>query len=400
MIKKVFHGKIHKKNTDEDNSLWFFYRFNTNTKKIKPQKRSKKSKWLSLIFFLINLVVVGVVLAIQLNSEEGVGSLNELFSKNRNIEFIFISIACFISAEVLVAFKLSKISKRYNKKSNFFTNLKSEFVCQYYNKVTPFSVGGQPFQVYELSKHGMRANNAVTVVSCNYISAKFVYWFVSLFMMITIGTNALVKSMSGTSFYIVLILAMISLFFMTIYLTFIILICLNKKVANKLVALGINLLYKLKIVKDKSKVYFKIMRPALSFQHKMQSFFKAKKFASFSLIISLIVYLIQSSIPACIYFIFEPFSLQVFWQLLSVAVIIQLSFGVMPMPGGSGVAEFSFYTVFMLLIQDNLVFWALILWRILTYYIYLLIGLGILIYDYSYGNRKLRKRRQKLKMNT
>ena len=142
------------------------------------------------------------------------------------------------------------------------------------------------------------------------------------------------------------------------------------------------------------------MRPALSFQHKMQAFFKAKKFASFSLIISLLVYLIQSSIPACIYFIFEPFSWNVFWQLLSIAVIIQLSFGVMPMPGGSGVAEFSFYTVFKLLIQDNFVFWALLLWRILTYYIYLLIGLIILIYDYAYGNRKLRKRRQKLKMNT
>jgi len=400
MIKKVFHGKIHKKSADEDNSLWFFYRFNANTKKIKPQKRSKKSKWLSLIFFLVNLVVVGVVLAIQLNSEEGVGSLSKLFSKNRNLEFIFIAIGCFLLSEGLVAFKLGKISKKYNKKSNYFTSLKSEFVCQYYNKVTPFSVGGQPFQVYELSKHGMKANNAVTVVSCSYISAKFVYWIVSLFMMITIGTNALVKNMSGTSFYIVLILAIFSLCFMTIYLTFIILICVNKKIANKLVGLGLNLLYKLKIVKDKSKLYFKIMRPALSFQHKMQAFFKAKKFASFSLIISLLVYLIQSSIPACIYFIFEPFSWNVFWQLLSIAVIIQLSFGVMPMPGGSGVAEFSFYTVFKLLIQDNFVFWALLLWRILTYYIYLLIGLIILIYDYAYGNRKLRKRRQKLKMNT
>lgn len=400
MIKKVFHGKIHKKSADEDNSLWFFYRFNAKTKKIKPQTRSKKSKWFSLLFFVINLIVVGIVLAIQLNSEEGVGSIKELFSKERNLEFIFLAIGCFIFSEMLVAFKITKISKKYNKKASYLTSLKSEFVCQYYNKVTPFAVGGQPFQVYELSKHGMRANNAVTVVSCNYISSKFVYWFISLFMMLTIGTNMLVKNMSGTSFYIVLILATFSLSFMTIYLTFIILICINKRLANKLVGIGLNLLYKMKIVKDKSKLYFKIMRPALSFQHKMKAFFKAKKFASFSMIISLFFHLIQYCIPACIYFIFEPFSWSVFWQLLSIAVVIQLSFGVIPMPGGSGVAEFSFYTVFKMLIQNDLVFWALLLWRILTYYIYLLIGIVILIYDYAYGNRKLRKRRQKLKINT
>lgn len=400
MIKKVFHGKLYRKNTDSDNSLWYFYRFNDHTKKVKPHKPSKKSKWLSLAFFLVNLVVVGIVLAIQLNSEAGVGHINQLFSKKSNIEFIFIAFGCFALAECLIGLKINTLSKKYDKKANYFTSLKSEFVCQYYNKVTPFSVGGQAFHVYELNKHGMRANNAVTVVSCNYLSAKLVYWIVSLFMMITIGTNALVKNMSGTSFYIVLGLAMFSLSFMTIYLTFIILICVNKKIANKLVGVGLNLLYKLKIVKNKSKLYFKIMRPALAFQHKMQSFFKSKNLAGYSLLISLIIYLIQSTIPACIYFIFQPFSWEIYWQLISISVVIQLSFGVMPMPGGSGVAEFSFFAVFKLLIQDNCVFWALLLWRILTYYIYLIIGLMIVIYDYAYGNRKLRKRRQKLKMNT
>ena len=400
MIKKVFKGKVHRKVAGEENSLWFFYGLNTKKKSIKPQKRSKKSKWLSFLFFVINLVVVGVVLAIQLNSEEGVGHFKELFTSNKNIEFLFIALGCFVLAEALISLRLYFISRKFNKKASFSTSLKSEIVCQYYNKITPFSFGGQPFQVYELSKHGMRVNNAITVVSCNYVSAKLVYWLVSLFMMITIATNGLVKSMSGTSFYIVLSLAMFSLFFMTIYLTFIILICVNKKVGNKLVVMCLNLLYKLKIVKDKKKVYFKIMRPALSFQHKMQTFFRSKKFATFSLIMSLIIYLIQSSIPACIYFIFEPFSFKLLWQLLSIAVIIQLSFGVMPMPGGSGVAEFSFYAVFKLLIQDTFVFWALIIWRVLTYYIYLAIGLGVVVYNYAYGNRKLKKRRQKLKSNT
>ena len=38
-----------------------------------------------------------------------------------------------------------------------------------------------------------------------------------------------------------------------------------------------------------------------------------------------------------------------------------------------------------------------ILWRILTYYIYLILGIGIVSYDYIYGNKKAKRRKQKLK---
>ncbi|MBQ8431233.1 MAG: flippase-like domain-containing protein [Clostridia bacterium] len=361
------------------------------------KKRSKTSKLWSLLFFLVNLIVVGVVFAIQINSEAGVGSFKEFFNKNNNLEFILIVVGCFIISQILIGFRLNALSLKFGKKSNYLSCVKSEFICQYYNKITPFSFGGQPFQVFELTKCGVKANNAIAMVSCNYVSQKLIYWVVALFMMLTIATNPIIESMSGASFRIVLVLAIISLVSMSIFLTFVILVCLNKKLASKLVALTINFLNKLKIVKNRKKVYFKIMCPALSFQHKMKVFFTSKKFAIFSLALSLVIYIIQSSIPAFIYFIFEPFNLTTYWQLLSVGVIIQLSFGVNPIPGGSGVAELSFSALFALLIDKSYVFWALILWRILTYYIYLIFGIGIVSYDYIYGNKKAKRRKQKLK---
>ena len=395
MIKKRYIGKIHRQNLDEDNHLWFFYGLNSKVKKIKPQKQSKKSKIFSLLFFLLNIVVVGIILAVQINSEEGITPIKNLFNSNNNGFFLFLAIMCFVVSEAFIGLRIYALTRKFNKKGNYFTSLKSEFVCQYYSKITPFSIGGQPFQVYELNKKGVKASNAITVVSCNYVCHKLVYWIVSLFMMLTIWSNSLVKSMSGASFNIVLILAGISLATMTAFLTFVIFICVNKKVASKLVSMVINLLFKLKIVKNRKSLYFKIMRPALSFQFKMKKFFTSKKFAICALILSIAVYLIQASIPACIYFIFKPFSLIDFWRLLSISVVIQLSFGVNPIPGGSGVAELSFYAVFAYLIDNSLLFWALIIWRILTYYIFLVIGLGTVVYDYSYGNRK----RKNLKQN-
>jgi len=395
MIKKRFEGKFHRKINAEENQQWFFYGLNTKVKRIKPQKQSKKRRFWSLAFFLLNLVVLGGVLAFQINSEAGVGSLSDFFSKRQNGFFLIVACLCFLVAEILVGVRLYVLGKKFNKKCKFLSCVKSEFICQYYSKLTPFAVGGQPFQVYSLNKSGIKANNAITMVSCNYVSHKLIYWLVSLAMMLTIATNALVKKMSGASFKIVLVLAIFSLAFMSVYLTFIILVCLNKKIASNLVALGIKILYKLHIVKNRKKIYFKVMRPALSFQHKMKKFFTSKKLAFISLFLSLIAYLIQSCIPACIYFIFEPFSFVKFWQLLSMAVIIQLSFGVNPIPGGSGVAELSFYAVFTVLIDKSLLFWALIIWRILTYYIYLLIGFVIFISDNIANLKRKSKKKSK-----
>ena len=39
---------------------------------------------------------------------------------------------------------------------------------------------------------------------------------------------------------------------------------------------------------------------------------------------------------------------------------------------------------------EGTVFWALLFWRFMTYYIYILQGVFIVIYDYSYGNKKYR----------
>ena len=393
MIKKRFDGKIYRKTNSDENQMWFFYGLNNNVKRIKPQKPSKKRRLWSIAFFLVNLIVLGGVLAFQINSEEGVGSLSNLFTKDNNSIFLILACVCFLVAEVLVGIRLLILGKKFNKKCKFLSCVKSEFICQYYSKLTPFAVGGQPFQAYSLNRSGIKASNAITMVSCNYVSHKLIYWLVSLAMMLTIATNSLVKKMSGGSFKIVLILAIISLAFMSIYLTFVILICLNKKIASNLVAFALKILYKLRIVKNRKKIYFKVMRPALSFQHKMKKFFTSKKLAFVSLFLSLIAYLVQSCIPACIYFIFEPFSFIKLWQLLSMAVIIQLSFGVNPMPGGSGVAELSFYAVFTVLIDNSLLFWALMIWRILTYYIYLLIGFIIFVYNNIIGLKKKTKKK-------
>ena len=115
MIKKVYKGKIHRVGAKEENRIWFFYGLNTKTRKIKPQVQGKKSKLWSFLFFIINIIAVAVVLTFQINSEEGVESIANIFTNEHHLVFFMLAIACFLVSEFFIAIRLYILSKKFNK---------------------------------------------------------------------------------------------------------------------------------------------------------------------------------------------------------------------------------------------------------------------------------------------
>lgn len=53
-------------------------------------------------------------------------------------------------------------------------------------------------------------------------------------------------------------------------------------------------------------------------------------------------------------------------------------------------SEISFTVIFANIFPNGTVFWALLFWRFMTYYIYIIQGLCIVIYDYFIGNKKFK----------
>ncbi|MBO5910404.1 MAG: flippase-like domain-containing protein, partial [Clostridia bacterium] len=271
---------------------------------------------------------------------------------------------------------------------------KNQMMGKYYTKLTPFGIGGQPFQVYYFAKYGVKASNLLTMVSCSYVSNKLIYGLLALVMMATFRLNKLLMS-QGSLVNIVIVLAFISFVFLSLFLTFVILMCLNKKLGHKIIASIVKLLTKLHIVQNPSAVYLKIMRPTLVFQRKMQRFFASKGITIAFLVLSLLEYIIEYSVLFFVYSAFNGVDMSIYLQLLSISVIIELACHSIPLPGGSGLAELSFSTIFASLFDSGVLFWALIIWRIITYYTYLFSGLGIILYDYAYGKRKMKKLKTK-----
>lgn len=77
------------------------------------------------------------------------------------------------------------------------------------------------------------------------------------------------------------------------------------------------------------------------------------------------------------------------------AILCDLASGFIPLPGGTGMAEVAFTLVLTPIFPEGTVFWGLLLWRFMNYYIYLLQGLLVLIYDKIWGSKKYQWQKRK-----
>ncbi|MCG8513134.1 MAG: flippase-like domain-containing protein [Halanaerobiales bacterium] len=66
-----------------------------------------------------------------------------------------------------------------------------------------------------------------------------------------------------------------------------------------------------------------------------------------------------------------------FWEIVAMQSLLYMAVSFLPVPGTAGVAEGGFYLLFKV-IFSNQVIYATLLWRLLVYYLGLLLG-GILV---------------------
>ena len=85
----------------------------------------------------------------------------------------------------------------------------------------------------------------------------------------------------------------------------------------------------------------------------------------------------------------------IFIQMWMFTILIECASGFIPLPGGTGMSEIAFTLTFANVYPNNTVFWGLLLWRFMNYYIYLVQGLGVMIYDAMIGNKKYEWQKRK-----
>lgn len=361
---------------------------------IKSQS-TKKKKISNLIFFIINVFVVAGILLYQILGNKEMTSITELFTSGINWWILILTLALNSLGMFADSAKIWLLTWKTTGKNRPFLSYKVTGLGRHYDAITPFAVGGQPFQVFYMSKNGIPASKAVSIPIGSYIFFQISYVTISLFAMI----SSLLIAKTTTNVGTVLISAgsWLGFSFNFLIVVVVMLVSINKKVGNALISGVLKLLKKLHLIKNYDAVYNKAMGTVNDYQHVIKNYAKSKFTFIAMLILSMGSLMLKYIMPYMIYCTFFGFATEQFMSIFISTVMIDLASSFIPLPGGTGVSELSF-TAFFSSLMGPKVFWAMLLWRILTYYSNILRGLTIIVYNYLHGNKKFEWIQKKWKL--
>lgn len=365
--------------------------------KEEPPKAKKKKRWLSFIYFAINIIVVAIVLGVQLSNESN-PTESLLSIKNLNWWFILAAFGCFAVGMILDQIRFAALIHKATGVFRPRLAYKVGVMGRYYDIITPLSTGGQPFQVVYMNKYGIKAGKGISIAMGRYIYYQIVYFICATFFMFRqlFVSSGVGSSASAITSGVATTFSWIGYVICALVIATTLIISLNRRAGTGLVVGALKLLSKIRIgkfrvIKDYKQSFKSVMSTVETWQKTTREYNKSFAITFICIVCSFIYFMVAYSMPYFIYCAFEGWNPEMWLYMISMAVMVDLASSFNPIPMGTGTADISFTVFFASFFTGGAQFWALIIWRILFYYIYVLQGIGLVVYDYAIGNRRLEK---------
>jgi glycosyltransferase involved in cell wall biosynthesis/uncharacterized membrane protein YbhN (UPF0104 family) len=254
----------------------------------------------------------------------------------------------------------------------FRTSLMYGILARYYVLVTPWALGSQPILIGIMYQRKVPIGLATSAVMIDLLVMRLSMALIVLYALL--GFGHLVSP--G-----ILLFAWIGFFFTCIQPVILVLASLHAWLERVLLTM-IAWIFPRKKEKYQSSLSSVLLQDRQAFQEFRHQLMPMIKVTLYSL-------LSQFSLLALPYFLMASFSTSVFeispieFNLVHVTMMTALSnviLGIVPTLGSAGAAEFTFATVFSTFLKGNYLLWAILLWRVMLFYIWLLIGVCISLY--------------------
>lgn len=331
-----------------------------------------------------NAIIIFIILSIILFfllKDDYQNIVNTLLLASKKL--IFIAVLMMVLYWIIKAFSLYLVVKNNGVKVKYYKILELVIINQFFCGITPFAVGGEPMQIYMLNKMGIEMLPAT-----NMVIQEFILYQISLILIgiISIFVNLYFDLFQFTPLLTQLVILGFTINF--IVAIFLILISFSKKFSRLIVSLGIKLLYKVKIVKNREEKMAEWDIKLKDYNRSADVLRKNKKLFITCILVNMTTITILYIIP---FVVFKSFNYKInILESITYAAFIAVMGNFVPIPGGSGGIEFGFLTFFGAIVPSSIIKSALIVWRFITYYFGMIVG-GTLFALYK-GDEKIENR--------
>ena len=300
---------------------------------------------------------------------ESVGHALARFNSGFFLVAILVMLVSFVTDSLI--FYILERDRRFprNKKWAF---LRVPAMQALFNAITPMASGGQPAQLVGLVQMGVEGGRATSILLMKFIIFQFVV-LVSYVLTLFFGFDLMMQQFSGLVFLI-----LIGFVVHTISIIFLLLVMFKYDWTKRIVRAVFNLLGR-HLNPDKVLAWQNITITKIdNFYEEGMQLKRAGRKLLFSTILTVVDRLAFYSVP---YFILLAVGVQAnYFEVLILNVMITMIISIVPIPGGTGGAELSFKSLFaMFLTNQSSMVLAMFLWRFVTYFLGMILGLIALV---------------------
>lgn len=288
-----------------------------------------------------------------------------------NIWYLILMILTYVIYFVIEAYLLYLLINKINSNYSYKKTLELNLMTKFFNGITPFSLGGQPLQVYELSKSKVRVTEALLVIVENFIVLQISMTIMSVVSLGVCLNAGLIPNR------LLWILTIIGIFITLLSLFMAIFMCVKINFAKKLGKWFIKVLNKIHIIKNKDESYLMWTNKCDEYHTCFKILLKDKTFIIKCVLLNIIYMIIFCMLP---FLTFKALNINVdvniFYSIV-LACFVYLSASFIPIPGATIGMEYAFINYFKMIVVNSLVMPGVLLWRLVSYYIPMILG-GIL----------------------
>lgn len=329
------------------------------------KQKKKNGKKLNLIICAIAFIIMVIYLVFVDSIDNVVAALTRI-NKGALVICVLFMVGYWLCESATVHVML----KSMHPKMKFWNSWLTTIIGQYFNCITPSATGGQPMQAYYLVKFGVPLGSGITALLSRFIVYQFVLTIYSVFTLV-VGYNKFGDDLNQKG---LMPFVLIGFIINTAVIVFLISIALFKNATLKVSHWLISVLARIHIIKKPMKWRVYITREINKFYNN----FKYLK-RNVPLILKAVLFtVIQMTLYLSIsYVLYRGFGMSEasLLQIISYQAFVLMISSYIPLPGAMGGAELGYHGFFKDIFTEQYINTSMMLWRIMTFYLPIIVGL-------------------------
>lgn len=298
-------------------------------------------------------------------------NFKEVVYQIMNMKYVYLlfAFACLFTFYIFKSLSIYSFGKKINKEFKFIQAMQLVLRTQFFNAITPFATGGQPYQIYYLKHCGMDYASSTSIVLQNFIVYQIALVILGL---IALFTNQIFDIFNSSK----LLARLIALGFIinTLVIVVMFMVAFSKKLNKKIIGFGIKILTKLRLVKDKEKKLKEWDNNINEFHGSAKKLLDDKKTFLGNILYNFVALCSLYVIPLFVLYAMGEFNVLSAVLAIVASAYVMIIGSFVPIPGGSGGLEFGFVTFYGNFIGGSKLSALMLVWRFITYYFSLILG--------------------------